>query len=95
VTLPPIPTRETPAPATSVIPAASGTSRSASKEAAAPASLPVRPAVSSSSAPVTAAGDGNGVPRREPAANDERRCRTCGKVLAPGAAFCPNCGTPV
>jgi hypothetical protein len=95
VTLPPVPARETPAPATSVIPAASGTSRSASKEAAAPASLPVRPAVSSSSAPVTAAGDGNGVPRREPAASDERRCRTCGKVLAPGAAFCPNCGTPV
>ena len=55
----------------------------------------MRPAVSSSTAPVTPAGDGNGVPRREPAAKDERRCRTCGKVLAAGAAFCPNCGTPV
>jgi hypothetical protein len=95
VTLPPITARETPAPATSVIPAASGASRPASKEAPAPASLPVRPAVSSSTVPAIPVGDGNGVPRREPAASDERRCRTCGKVLAPGAAFCPNCGTPV
>ncbi|HMA36844.1 MAG TPA: zinc ribbon domain-containing protein [Chloroflexia bacterium] len=33
--------------------------------------------------------------RVPPPAPEERRCRTCGKVLAPGAAFCPNCGTPV
>ncbi len=26
---------------------------------------------------------------------DGPRCRTCGNALAPGAAFCPNCGTPV
>ncbi|HEX6607122.1 MAG TPA: CvpA family protein [Chloroflexia bacterium] len=83
-----------PAPAGSTIPATSGAPRPASKEAPAPASLPVRPAISSTP-PATPAGDGNGVPRREPAASDERRCRTCGKVLAPGAAFCPNCGTPV
>jgi hypothetical protein len=97
LTLPPVPARETPVPTTSAIPATSGTIRPASKEAPAPApvSLPVRPAVSSSTPPVTPAGDGNGVPRREAAASDERRCRTCGKVLAPGAAFCPNCGTPV
>ena len=28
-------------------------------------------------------------------AGSVKRCLTCGKVLAPGAAFCPNCGTPV
>jgi hypothetical protein len=102
VTLPA--SKEAPAPATlapigSAIPATSGATRpapeGASKEAPAPASLPVRPAISSSTPPATPAGDGTGVPRREPAASDERRCRTCGKVLAPGAAFCPNCGTPV
>jgi Colicin V production protein/zinc-ribbon domain len=84
------------APAPSFIPATSGAPRPASNEAPAPApvALPVRPAISGTS-PATSASDGNGVPRREPAASDERRCRTCGKVLAPGAAFCPNCGTPV
>ncbi len=30
-----------------------------------------------------------------PSRSDGPRCRTCGNALAPGAAFCPNCGTPV
>jgi hypothetical protein len=32
---------------------------------------------------------------RTPAKPEGPRCRTCGNALAPGAAFCPNCGTPV
>jgi hypothetical protein len=43
------------------------------------------------------AGDGAS-PRPGPASaapGTVKRCLTCGKVLAPGAAFCPNCGTPV
>jgi uncharacterized membrane protein required for colicin V production len=54
------------------------------------ATIPTRPASNggggTSSAPVAAK------PARGP---DQRLCRTCGYALAPGAAFCPNCGTPV
>jgi len=57
------------------------------------ATIPTRPASNgggggggASSAPVAAK------PARDA---DKRLCRTCGYALAPGAAFCPNCGTPV
>ncbi|HUS17669.1 MAG TPA: zinc ribbon domain-containing protein [Chloroflexia bacterium] len=55
------------------------------------------------STPVTPPGDNGSAKEAKPtivapaatSGPDEHRCRTCGKILAPGAAFCPNCGTPV
>ncbi len=47
-----------------------------------------------SSAPTTN-GTGNNVPVAPASAGVGLRCRTCGKALLPGAAFCTNCGTPV
>ncbi len=49
-----------------------------------PAAPPTRPVETVAATPGPAAGT-----------SGEERCRTCNQVLKPGAAFCPNCGTPV
>ena len=58
--------------------------------------LPVR-AVSDPAAPTAVVPVTTPAPAKPGATNrpDGPRCRTCGNALAPGAAFCPNCGTPV
>ncbi|MDQ2807404.1 MAG: zinc-ribbon domain-containing protein, partial [Chloroflexota bacterium] len=60
------------------------------------AALPVR-AVSDPTTPTIIAPTTTPAPAKPAPSSrsDGPRCRTCGNALAPGAAFCPNCGTPV
>lgn len=60
-----------------------------------PAALPVRAATSPAAPTLITTPAPVPVKPSATGRSDGPRCRTCGNALAPGAAFCPNCGTPV
>jgi hypothetical protein len=63
-----------------------------------PVAPPPSPAPSYTASPRPASPPTNGSDNAPPPAGSAavgQRCRTCGKPLLPGAAFCTNCGTPV
>lgn len=56
---------------------------------------PPAPAPYAATPPAVPATNGAGSTPTPAGAPGALRCRTCGKSLLPGAAFCTNCGTPV